>query len=331
MQSILSNKPLSVDDITTLPEAQKELSRIRKLMDNYKNNKTSNGAINKKKALEGLNELPGGTNKKHGRNAIHEEENINDYVKKDVDKSGTIRLLIYDAIKLNVLFESNTEDELMEIIDVFEPCSFKMGDVVIQQGERGDDFYVVETGELSITVRMAQEEGSTDNMDESVNEIKVGNYSEGSAFGELALIYGSPRAATIRATSSSGCKLWRIKRSWYRGVVGQHRKKLHLEKIHFLPKVNVGKNKFKDVFSAEQLDSMAQLLKQEHFRKGDTIVREGEAGNTFYIIQSGEVDVYRRGLSEDGKPIATLGKEKFFGEKALLSDDVRQATVVAST
>ena len=158
-----------MDDITTLPEAQKELSRIRKLMDNYKNNKTSNGAINKKKALEGLNELPGGTNKKHGRNAIHEEENINDYVKKDVDKSGTIRLLIYDAIKLNVLFESNTEDELMEIIDVFEPCSFKMGDVVIQQGERGDDFYVVETGELSMTVRMAQEEGSTDNMDESVN------------------------------------------------------------------------------------------------------------------------------------------------------------------
>ena len=95
--------------------------------------------------------------------------------------------------------------------------------------------------------------------------------------------------------------------------------------------MKVGKNKFKDVFSAEQLDSMAQLLKQEHFRKGDTIVREGEAGNTFYIIQSGEVDVYRRGLSEDGKPIATLGKEKFFGEKALLSDDVRQATVVAST
>ena len=225
-----------------------------------------------------------------------------------------------------MLFESNTEDELTEIIDVFEPCTFVAGEVVIQQGESGDDFYVVETGDLSITIRIADEEDDMNTIDNSVNEVKVGSYQGGSAFGELALIYGSPRAATIVATEI--CKLWRIKRGWYRGVVGQHRQRLHKEKMEFLPKVSVGNQFLKDILKGDQLDTMAQLLKQEYFMKGDAILREGEAGNTFYIIQSGEVNIFKRQLGD--RPIATLGKEKFFGEKALLGDDVRQATVVAA-
>ncbi|KAL7545629.1 hypothetical protein ACHAWF_008982 [Thalassiosira exigua] len=318
VQNILSNKPLSCDDVHSLDAARKELRRVRKLMDTFKRSQ----GIDKKKA-------DGKAIKKGARNAIHEEEHIDDYVKVDVPKSSEVRDIIHAAVRTNVLFENNTEDELREIVDVFEPCSFATGDPVISQGEKGDDFFVVEAGELSIAVRMAPAEGEEegDLMDQSVNEIKVGNYQDGSAFGELALIYGSPRAATIKATED--CKLWRIKRSWYRGVVGQHRRKLHKEKVEFLPRVNVGNRSFGDIFSKNKVDTMAQLLNQEYFRKGDAILREGEAGNTFYIIQSGEVDVYKKELGE--QPIATLGKEKFFGEKALLSDDVRGATVVASS
>ena len=101
MQSILKNKPLSGDDIQSLSDAQKELKRIRKLMDTYK----KSGAINasdatSNEALKELREL-GLDKKKHGRQAIHEEENINDYVKKDINKDKNVRLLIYDAIKTN--------------------------------------------------------------------------------------------------------------------------------------------------------------------------------------------------------------------------------------
>jgi CRP-like cAMP-binding protein len=332
VQSILSNKPLSGSDINSLAAAKKEMQRIRKLMDNYKQqSSSSNKEAQALKELSDAAATPGGG--KH-RAALHEEEHINDYVKTNVKKEKDVRVLIYEAIKKNVLFESNTEDELHEIIDVFEPCTYEPNEVVIKQKDRGDYFYVVESGDLAITVHMALDGKDVDNMDSTVNVVKVGNYQEGSAFGELALIYGSPRAATI--TSTSRCKLWRIKRFWYRGVVGQHRKKLHMEKLKFLPNVKVGKREFKDVFENDQLDTMAQLLKQEYFHKGDTIVREGEAGNTFYLIQDGEVDIYRKGLGEKDKsgnslPIATLGKEKFFGEKALISDDVRKATVVAAS
>lgn len=323
MKSILSSKPLSCDDIDSLEGAQKEIRRIRKLMNNFK--WSHNGASQRE-----LQELKGLSSPvKAPRNAIHEEEHIKDYVKKVVEKGDSMRKLIYDAIKPNVLFESNTEDELREILDVFEPCSFNAMDVVIQQGDKGDDFYVVESGELSITVHMASDDGSQriSVMDKSVDEIRVGTYQDGSAFGELALIYGSPRAATITATDD--CKLWRIKRGWYRGVVGQHRQRLYREKVEFLPKVSVGKKSIGEVLGKAEIDTMAQLLKQEYFYEGDVILREGQKGNTFYIIQSGEVSIYRKDLGDE--PIATLGKEKFFGEKALLSDDLRQATVVAKS
>lgn len=317
MQSVLLSKPLSCDDINTLEEARKELRRIRKIMDNFKSTSQA------KKETD----APLASNKKDKRNAIHEQERIDDYVKKVIPKSPDVRALIHKAIKSNVLFESNTEDELTEIIDVFEPCAFVAGDFVIKQGDKGDDFYVVETGELSITVHIAQEEDDMMCVDGHVNEVKVGNYQDGSAFGELALIYGSPRAATIAATEN--CKLWRIKRGWYRGVVGQHRQRLHNEKMEFLPKVKVGQRLFKDVLAKDQLDTMAQLLKQEYFKKGHTIIREGQVGNTFYIIQNGEVEIYKKTLGD--KPIAVLGKEKYFGELALQSEKVTQATVVAKS
>jgi CRP-like cAMP-binding protein len=103
-----------------------------------------------------------------------------------------------------------------------------------------------------------------------------------------------------------------------------------LEKVNFLSEVDVLNKKFKNVFEKDQLDSLAQLLKQEYFREGSTILRQGEVGDTFYIIQSGEVSIHIKGQSE---PIATLGKGKFFGEMALLSEkekhSKRAATVKA--
>ena len=75
---------------------------------------------------------------------------------------------------------------------------------------------------------------------------------------------------------------------------------------------------------------MALTLNNDSFKKGDVIIREGERGDIFYIIESGTVDVLKKGENND-KPIASLNRGNFFGEKALLSEDVRNATCVAST
>ena len=307
MQSILHSKPLSCDDIKVIEDARTELSRIRQLIINFEQSNIvrDSSTGNDPDMIRNL-----------GRNAIHAEENFNDYVKRNIAKEVHIRRLIYDAIQTNVMFGGLLEEEMTEIIDIFEPCIFNAGDVIIRQGDEGDEFYVVEQGIMWMSISLNGE------------DYPLCCYPEGTAFGEHALIYGSPRAASITATTD-GCKLWRIRRSWYRGVVGQHRHRLHMEKSSFLPLVKIGNKVFRDIFEEDQLHTMAQLLNHEYYTKGDTILRQGESGDSIYIIESGEVSIYMREISLDG-PIGIYGKGYIFGENALLKDDVRGATVVAA-
>jgi len=84
-----------------------------------------------------------------------------------------------------------------------------------------------------------------------------------------------------------------------------------------------------EIMKKSEMNSMALASKFKDYRRGTTIVRQGESGDAFYIIETGEVDVY---IKEKGKnPLVTLKSGDFFGEKALLSSAVRTATCVAAT
>jgi MFS family permease len=72
------------------------------------------------------------------------------------------------------------------------------------------------------------------------------------------------------------------------------------------------------------LDQLASSLVAVHAEPGTTIMRQGEPGDRFYVIVSGEVDVVRM-----GEHIATLGPGEHVGEIALLRDVPRTATVTA--
>lgn len=63
-----------------------------------------------------------------------------------------------------------------------ESKTFDSGDVIIKQGDDGDYFYVVDSGHI----------------DCFKDDKKITNYSKGGAFGELAIMYNAPRAATCQ-------------------------------------------------------------------------------------------------------------------------------------
>ena len=82
-----------------------------------------------------------------------------------------------------------------------------------------------------------------------------------------------------------------------------------------------------DLFKAltpQQLTDVAEHVKKRHFTTGETIVREGEPGEDFFLISDGEVEVIR-----SDHEVARLGPGDFFGEVALISGEPRNATVVA--
>ncbi len=71
------------------------------------------------------------------------------------------------------------------------------------------------------------------------------------------------------------------------------------------------------------------LFDVEVYSAGEVIIREGDPGDCAYFIQDGEVEVLRHEEGQD-KVIATLGKDSYFGEMALLSHAPRNATVRAT-
>jgi len=70
-----------------------------------------------------------------------------------------------------------------------------------------------------------------------------------------------------------------------------------------------------------------EQLARAHYREGDVIVRQGEIGNHFYIIESGQVEVIREDPGEPPKCLGVRGAGTSFGEIALLKDAPRTATV----
>ena len=250
-----------------------------------------------------------------------------DYVKTSIPKSDQVRNLIYHSIKRNMLFRTCSEEALQDLIDAFDSKIFTADSVVIKQGDEGDLFYVVEEGKLDVMVTPGNTSESGDDCS-SAREVQVGvPYVSGSSFGELALMYGSPRAATIRAKSD--CVLWFLDRRDFKGITGSHKQRREEIILDTLRKVKLGDNVLGDVLRPSDLYAMALATQSDSFAKDDVIIRQGERGDSFYIIESGTIDVF---ITEQGKePVARLTSGHFFGEKALISEDVRQATCIAST
>ena len=79
------------------------------------------------------------------------------------------------------------------------------------------------------------------------------------------------------------------------------------------------------------LEDLASLLSEKKFKKGEMIIREGDMGDTLYILASGSVQILRNTLGDEKYAVVNLKAEQnvFFGEVALIDSDRRSASVMA--
>jgi small-conductance mechanosensitive channel/CRP-like cAMP-binding protein len=92
------------------------------------------------------------------------------------------------------LFESLTDSELQQVVEGMQMVLYAAGETIIRQGSEGDSFFIIWSGEAEVSVR--REDGSS----AVVKVLKSGDY-----FGEMALLTGERRTATITALSECTC------------------------------------------------------------------------------------------------------------------------------
>lgn len=128
----------------------------------------------------------------------------------DADRSKTDeqRQSILAAIRSSMLFSQLSSDQQNQVVDEMWLRPVPQGQSIITQGDNGDFFYVVESGQFDIFV--TGKDGVT---------AKVASRGPGSSFGELALMYNSPRAATVTALAQAA--VWAVDRWTFRRVVAQ--------------------------------------------------------------------------------------------------------------
>ena len=225
------------------------------------------------------------------------------------------------ALLSNFIFTDLTDEERYTFIGAMQPDRVVPNTVIITQGcATGNYFYLVEYGTVQFVV-----DGE-----------HVGSCTAGGTFGELSLLYNSPRAATcIAAAAGAGsekkveaCKIWKVDRGTFRQILARSAKQKEANIADVVSKIELFQgidpkvmNKFASVFDTFQIPS------------GEDIVVKGQKGNTFYIVKSGQVKVHEIGSGstkiEDNNVIQGTGY--WFGERALLTGNPRTATVTAIT
>lgn len=189
------------------------------------------------------------------------EEDATSYVKKVVPKDYKTMAALSKAISKNILFAHLDDNERSDIFDAMFPVIHCAGEVIIKQGDEGDNFYIIDTGEVAVYV----------------NNDLVTTISDGGSFGELALIYGQLRAATVKAKTD--VKLWAIDRDTYRRILmGSTIRKRDMYQ-EFLSKVSI----LESLDKWERL-TVADSLEPVQFEDGQKIVVQGEHGEDFFII-----------------------------------------------
>jgi len=204
---------------------------------------------------------------------------------------------------------SALEDKDMDIILLaVEQKIFEPGSRIIKQGDDGDCLYIIEEGNPECKILI------------DGNEKVVKQCVPGDVFGELALLYNSPRAASVDAVDK--CTVWRLDQQSFNHIVKEAASKKTSMYEDFLKKVRI-------FFSLDdiQRSQIADALKPAVFKKDDYITKQGENGDNFYIVEEGSLVALKSENGGEEKEVMQYSAGDYFGELAMLKDQPRAASV----
>ncbi|XP_034984205.2 cAMP-dependent protein kinase type II-beta regulatory subunit [Zootoca vivipara] len=231
-------------------------------------------------------------------------------------KTDDQRNRLQEACKDILLFKNLDPEQMSQVLDAMFEKLTEGGEHVIDQGDDGDNFYVIDRGTYDIYVKC-----------EGVGRC-VGTYDNRGSFGELALMYNTPRAATIIATSPGA--VWGLDRVTFRRIIVKNNAKKRRMYENFIESLPF----LKSLELSERL-KVVDVIGTKIYKDGEQIIAQGDMADCFFIVESGEVKITmkRKGKQEvdenEAVEIARYTRGQYFGELALVTNKPRAASAFA--
>ncbi|CAH8568345.1 unnamed protein product [Heterobilharzia americana] len=205
-------------------------------------------------------------------------------------------------------------DDHIELVNAMFECKVEPGEEIIKYGEDGDNFYIIEDGNYEIYT-----------MKDKIMQ-KITEYKGKGSFGELALLYNTPRSVTVIAITKG--TLWVIKRDIFHAIITMKafkKRKLYqslLEKVDIL-----------NFLTPYERINLVDILQTRIVEKNEVIFLQGELSYEMYFILSGSVKVIseenNNELDKQQVELYKLQENDYFGELALLTTNPRTESVYA--
>lgn len=212
------------------------------------------------------------------------------------------------ALKQVPILEGLTDEQIDKLTDTIEIVNYEAGEQIIKKGSEGNVFYMIKQGSVAV-----KNVGAGSQFNDQI--LKEGDY-----FGERALLTGEPRAANIFAESK--VSLMALGREEFHRLLGPLKDLLDMNmSMRVLSSVKL----FEKLTKSER-EKVCTSFVLESFDVDVSIVTEGEKGSKFYILKEGTAKVVAGGVK-----LCDLEQGTYFGEMALLDDEVRKASVIAIT
>lgn len=229
------------------------------------------------------------------------------------EKNEEAKKRLAEALSKSFMFAALGPDELEVVIKAFQEQKVTGGTTVITEGAEvtaGEPaLFVFESGLLSVYKSSHEPKGE-----------KVFTYDQpGQYFGELALLYNAPRAATVVADQD--CTLWSIDRDTFVCLVKDASKTAAQRRMAFLDEVPLLK-----ALRPEEKASICDILQTRLVPKDTKIITKGEDGRELFILESGSAEA--RG--DEAKVLKTYAPKDYFGELALINNAPRKVDVVST-
>jgi CRP-like cAMP-binding protein len=206
-----------------------------------------------------------------------------------------------------------------QLVSKAERRQYDPGVVIIKQDEDADSFFLITSGTVEVIREIPNRPPRT-----------IATLGSGDHFGEIGLLQGVKRTATVSASDAGPVDVLVMDRATFSDFVTTS--ELTEEEIASVVKQRMQSLELSKALPTLNPDELAHISPQFMrltFAPGETVIRQGDPADRFYILVSGRCEVIDHRPDGYDKTIDWREPGEYFGEIGLIQNQPRTATVKA--